>query len=347
MTKDNRLYRPSWSDRGILCVHHETDEKETEATRNGNLFHKAVAHFIQHRQVPTQLAWAAANQIFPDIVKEAQLAAEAAIASFDEIKGVEYPVHIYDVNEEEITWGTVDLWGYKDVRLKLKDWKTGHDHGYSYQMAHYALGLMDQEKKDEADIEESYIATGKVKRYTLKYKEAASIVNAVYDLVLDRKNQPYTRNEFCGWCKLKGNGCPEWDKEQALATAPIDTPEILRENLQDILKDPQKLGRFIIAFRAFKSLYEKLDFEGRAKEIMNEGGMVAGLTVYDRKGRSRIDPELFLQQVVPKIGTMRASLCMTVSVDKAQEVWEKFSKEPFPVPVEPGPPITVLKENKA
>lgn len=345
--KDDRLYRPSWSDRGALCIHNEPLEKDTEATRNGDLFHKTVAHFIKHRKVETQLAWAAANQVPLDMVKQAQIAADSALAAIPDLRGVESEIHIYDVTNEEITWGTADVWGfYYDGRLKLKDWKTGIDHGYRYQMAHYALGLMDQEKQAQIDVEESYVATGKVKRYTLKYEEAAALVNEIYEAVLDKKNRPYQINDFCSWCALKGHGCPAWEKEQALATATTDAPAILRDNMLSILNDPDKLGRFIVAFRAFTSMYEDMKFEAVAKDMIASGEKIPGLMTYDREGKSTIDSEQFLQTIVPQMGTMRSSTCITVSAKKALETWGKFSKEPFPVPVVPGPTIKVLKENR-
>lgn len=348
--KDDRLYRCSWSDRGALCIHNEPLEKETEATRNGDLFHKTVAHFIKHRKVETQLAWAAANQVPLDMVSQAQHAADSALVSIPNIRGVESEIHIYDVTNEKITWGTADLWGYNGGRLKLKDWKTGSDHGYRYQMAHYGLGLMDQEKRAEIDVEESYVATGKVKRYTLKYEEAAELVNEIYEKVLDRKNQPYQINDYCGWCKLKGHGCPAWEHEQQLATSPLETGlgsnQILREPMQEVLLDPDKRDRFIVAFRAFKSLYEDLGFEDAARTDLASGRKSNHLSMYDRAGRDSIDSEQFLQKVVPQMGTMRASTAVTISAKKALEAWEKFSREPFPVPVVPGPTIKVLKENR-
>lgn len=237
--------------------------------------------------------------------------------------------------------------GIQKRRLTLIDWKSGEDHGYKRQLAHYALALMDQEKETECDICEVYLkqlAISKhmgVKRYTLTYKEASELVYGIYERVLNKSEETYHINDYCGWCKLKGHGCPEWEKVIAPAVQAVEAPPENRGRLDEILEDAEARGKFIVAFRALKSLYEKMGFEERAKE---EPGSY--LMTYERKGRSTIDAELFLNEVAKKMGTMRASTCITVSVEKAQEAWAKFSKDPFPVPVVEGPKIKVLKEDR-
>lgn len=350
MTEDNRLYRPSSSDKIALCAHFESTEQETDATRYGHKIHELIAHCLKHPKDQINRLWLAANGADEDTANLVLRACGTAIAEIGDIRGVEDPIHIYDVTEEEITWGTCDVWGYSSKsgvdRLTLLDWKTGEDHGYDRQMAHYGLGLMDREKAADIDIIKIFLKNGKAARKTLSYEQAAEIVTGIYSLVLDKENVPHQINDYCGWCALMGHGCPAWEKEQVIATAPLEAPEILRQSLTDILADPSKRDRFIVAYRAFASLYKELGFEEAAKEDLAKGQVSEHLITYDRKGKSVIDAEQFLQTIVPQMGTMRASTCLTVSVDKAKEAWEKFTKEPFPVPVVPGPTIKVLKEKR-
>jgi len=109
---DNRLYRPSWSDRGALCIHHESSEEETAATQNGRALHEMIAYCLHHRPDVARV-WLKAKGASEEETKMVMAAVDFARQELSTTMGIEQIVHIYDDLEQEITYGTADVWGYK------------------------------------------------------------------------------------------------------------------------------------------------------------------------------------------------------------------------------------------
>ena len=120
----------------------------------------------------------------------------------------------------------------------------------------------------------------------------------------------------------------------------MPSPEPIDLDLAALKQDPERLGRFLQAYKRFRVLVEdEHDLEGAAKAFLAAGVAVPGFSLRKRSGKSSVDGEQFLFQCAALLGYARAGACLSVSVDTAQKAWaQTFSDRPFPLEVIPGEP---------
>lgn len=185
---------------------------------------------------------------------------------------------------EEITFGTVDCWGYdKENRPTLIDWKTGRVGDYDAQLAIYALGLMDKLKVNYICCVVVYGDQQKVARGIVTLEEAEALLSDTLRRQAD-PDEPYVKGIYCNRCDLRTE-CPAWTEIANEALEVVESSLDAAKGLDLIVKDPDKLGRFIKGWKALSKLVEDHDVTGAAIEFLEKGISVGDYEVRERKGR--------------------------------------------------------------
>ena len=222
----------------------------------------------------------------PDEEEAARWLAKRTVDLLYSVEGVGERIEIKDpFTGEIITFGTLDVWGYDDDgKITLIDWKTGYPDEYSAQLSVYALGLMDKLEKDEV---EAYILYGDHKRqqyYHINRAGAEYLINRILTAREDA-NAPYVKNKYCSRCAVRPN-CPAWNEPAEFALAVAGTEDLaFKEGLDIVVKDPERLAKFIKGWRCLAKLVEDHNITAKAIEFLESGVPVGNYEVKERKGR--------------------------------------------------------------
>jgi hypothetical protein len=256
------------------------------------------------------------------------------------VEGCATPVSVRDeLGGEEITFGTIDCWGYDKHDLPaIIDWKTGYPDDYGPQIKVYALGIMDLLETDEIACIIVYGDHQKIERLRVTRMEAEALVNDTIVRQAD-PNQPFVKSKYCNRCELFKT-CPAWTTIAADAIAmSSDTRLDISEGLEVICKDPDKLGRFLKGWKAISKLIEEHDVHGAAIEFLENGIPVGDYEVRERKGRKEFtrDSVATMLELI-RDGDMGIDEAATMFRLDVKEV-EKFFKESN----KPCPIDTIIK----
>jgi hypothetical protein len=271
-----KLFRPSEAPKKELCTFFEGLEIAGKRARAGTEGHRHFADVLRGTKTVEQISsvWR----------KRCRWALRTQHEYCPRIAGVETTLDLYDADEQWITSGTLDLWGYTEFgRPVLIDWKPGAYMDHSAQGAVYGLMLMDHLRVEECDIVTAYYDSGEVSARLVPYDRAAVRVNRLIARLRGELGpETYELNDWCSMCRLKTDGCPRWEEERQIVLKTPGMPQELFLALASIRTAPEQLGRFLVAFKRFCSLVEAHELESAAKAFLEAGVAVPGLKLQSR-----------------------------------------------------------------
>jgi len=229
---------------------------------------------------------------------------------------VEEKFSLLDDDLQELTFGTVDAWGFgydgEDEILTVVDFKSGGliagPQAYTMQLAAYALMVMEQEEKHECRVAiiplDDPDTDFHIARFT--YDQARDLVMPIFARIKDGKEEPQ-ENDACNWCARRET-CSVWLKPAEAALTIVDAipATITREWIE---ASPQNAGIALTAFRKLEGIFDDLGVKDRIKASLESGEVVPGWKLQSRKESERLDTKAI----------------------KAR--WSEFTDEPIPATV--------------
>lgn len=169
------------------------------------------------------------------------------------------------------------------ARFRSLDLKSGLVREYREQMAAYAYGLMLRHFASEWTCSLLYLDLRQVVHIRFTFEEAKGVVERVIAAYRDPESLA-TPGEACGWCALK-------DVCQARRNLAAESLAVLqlKEGLEVIKDDPEKLSRFITGCKPLKEILDEA--REHAKRYFEDGGPgVPGFKLQTRKGSEYVAP---------------------------------------------------------
>ena len=336
-----KLFRPSSAPALELCTHYENTIDPSPNKHRGAGFHAIIAQCLQVRSKGEPVTPAMCGQF----LTQCDFAMSVQSDLIPHIKGIEYEVTLYEdccenhpveIPKERhfITSGTIDLWGLAD-RPAIIDWKTGQERNYSAQLAVYGVGLLEERGDTEIDLHTVFVDQERVISETCTLDELRERVDMLVEAVRDPAS-PYAINSYCGRCDLRDHGCSAWTHERQLVQGFLPDPSLsLQERFAVLKQDPEKLARFIVAFRRLKNMVEKVEHLDQVALGMIQGGAtMPGLQKITRKGSESIKPSdiygLIQKLFTPTLNDEDLDLLLTVDLEQAKKLWPKYMSVRFP-----------------
>jgi hypothetical protein len=330
---DQSTFRPHLFPKLELCIKFEDKPGDSgEAANRGIDLHELLAavlagertiESIEDRESRECVAWAIA-----------EIDARGITVHY-----VEYEVEITDADGNKVTGGTCDAWGVTVKELWVIDAKSGDQYDYSAQFAGYAKSILEEQKRDRCVFLVLYFDLRKAVEYDVEYSDAADRVHQLIVRYRHREEEEPQVNDYCGWCAKRGT-CKVWldSSSKALTVAGAEPDLVYR--IEQIKKDPQRLAEFYIAYKRLSDLFKKEWHISEALlEHLKNGAKPEGVIMSHRKGNDYVDVEQALIECYHELGSMRFAQAISVNPTKLKEIWEGFTKEPFPLEIETGPDI--------
>jgi hypothetical protein len=312
------------------CSHFVGHGEGNEASLRGDRVHLETVKLLENKKP--------SNPLNEDEAKAARWMADKTkeLLSGEKPGGIGTRVEIVDpFSGDLLTFGTVDVWGYDKWDCpRLIDWKTGRMDDYSAQLQVYALGLMDQLEVNTMDC---YILYGDLQKWSYQLANRFDCECLVNRTIERQSNtyEPYNKNKYCARCRLRPN-CPAWTEaaEVALAVAGVEDLQF-KEGLDLVVKDPDKLARFIKGWRCLAKLVEDHDVTGKAIEFIESGVPVGNYKVQERKGRRTYaaDSVRVILELI-KDGTLDVEKASHMFKLDANEVEGFFEENNKPCPIQ-------------
>jgi hypothetical protein len=226
MSRHHPTLSPSSLDKKAACLHF-TGKPVGKAANRGTELHEKLADAFNRRETPSD-----------PLLKRAADRARNYIAS---VQGVEEEVQLLDNDLNQISFGTVDLWGHtQDGGLVLLDWKSGvqSPDTYLHQMAFYSLALMEQEDMDECQAVIVPIDNDDAEAFATSFtrESAAELIYPLIERIKGMEEGP-KENQFCNWC-AKRKECPVWTLPASEAITPVREKLLFTES--DALERPEQ-----------------------------------------------------------------------------------------------------------
>jgi CRISPR/Cas system-associated exonuclease Cas4 (RecB family) len=324
-----RVFRPSVLPKLEECLHFQPKESIDEYTSRGTSLHGIIACVLRKQHGVADIP-----------IKEDRETVAWAISELTsrelEILEVEKEMPLL-IHGEKVWDMTVDLIA-RDEDLWVVDWKSGDKRDYSAQIAAYGMEAMRKRRKKNCVLMVSYLDLRESYEYELEYGDAVIRVTELYDAWRNPAKAAYVINDYCDYCHLRG-ACPAWLEEGKKAFAL--TEDTLDLRVEELKKDPVKLGEFFAAYKRLVKLVEKeWALKDMVLEHLTNGRDVPGFGLARDPSYQTVDPEQVLLNVVGEMGTMRAAKFISVSIPKMIEGWSEFSSEPLPVEVVTVTPAT-------
>lgn len=251
-----------------------------------------------------------------------------------EIYAIELEQHLYEKplpHRDWVTSGTVDLiGGKKDSPIPhIIDWKTGQERDYWAQVAIYGVAVMESMGTDEIFLTLAFVDQQRAFTLSFYHDELRKRVDALIESVRDPAS-PYSINAYCGYCNLR-DLCPAWAAERGIVAGFFDKNLTLGERFAVLKSDPEKLSRFIVAFRRLKNQVEKVErLDQVALGMIQSGATMTGLTTITRKGNELVAPHK-LKKLLEKLDAKELDSLLVADLKQAKELWtEKMGKTAFP-----------------
>lgn len=284
---DHHPHGPSTLPKLAKCIHFKGKETASEAASRGTMLHAQIADRLNFSGSPSRA---------PHAEAEALRGVERLHKIMEEVMGVEEKFSLLDDNLNELTFGTIDAWGYSEddekKTLTVVDFKSGAmiagPQAYTEQLAAYALMVMDAEDKPECrvviiplDDEETEFHIARFTR-----EEAEDIVLPIFERLKAGSEEPQ-ENDGCNWCARRET-CQVWLKpaEATLTLVEAIPATITREWIE---ASPQNAGIALSAFKKLEGIFDDLGVKDRIKSALESGEEVPGWKLQKRKGSERLD----------------------------------------------------------
>jgi PD-(D/E)XK nuclease superfamily len=330
MNRHHPTLSPSSLDKKAACLHF-TGKPVGKAANRGTELHEKLADAFNRRETPSD-----------PLLKRAADRARNYIAS---VQGIEEEVQLLDNDLNQISFGTVDLWGHtQDGGLVLLDWKSGvqSPDTYLHQMAFYSLALMEQEDMDECQAVIVPIDNDDAEAFATSFtrESAAELIYPLIERIKANAENP-RENQFCNWC-AKRKECPVWTMPAAEAITPVREKLLFTES--DALERPEA---YMDAFKKLEGIFDSWGIKEALKAKLEAGIEVPGWKLQTRKGAASVSSvEEVLMNVLPAIGFAKSADFLKVDVSKMQKAWASFSSNPLPVEIVTGEGTTALVQAK-
>ncbi|WP_038168496.1 PD-(D/E)XK nuclease family protein [Verrucomicrobium sp. BvORR106] len=169
------------------------------------------------------------------------------------------------------------------TRFRSMDLKSGMLREYREQMAAYAYGLMLRHFTEEWTCSLLFLDLREVVHMRFTFEEAKGIVEAVIASKRDPESLA-TPGGACGWCAFK-EVCQARLNLAAESLAALH----LKEGLEALKDDPEKLARFIVGCNPLEDMLKSA--KEHAKSYFDNGGPgVPGFKLQSRKGNEFVSP---------------------------------------------------------
>jgi CRISPR/Cas system-associated exonuclease Cas4 (RecB family) len=344
MTEHHQTLSPSNLPALAQCIHFERRKEivPSAAAERGTKVHEYVAKLLREGTVS-----------FPSEDIEAVAQAEYAVAKIKELipnlRGFEERISLHD-GEEEVTFGTLDAWGYK-WDLRIADVKTGRQRDYSAQLHAYALAKMDELGEDQARCVIIYCDLEIVENWIVSKADAERHIFWIINRIREGTEEPQ-ENYYCEYC-AKRPTCPVWvtPANQGLQVFNPDNELTPIEKL-DIIKDnPHLLGKFLSMMYMAEKLVEDAGLREKAKEYLEAKVSVPGWKLQYSQGRrffTEDQVETVLREMSPEVLRSMVTIDAAKLEKKWRDGWNAKEELPAECPVVPErtEPFTKLIRTK-
>lgn len=332
MSRHHPTLSPSSLDKKAACLHF-TGKPVGKAANRGTELHEKLADAFNRRETPSD-----------PLLKRAADRARNYIAS---VQGIEEEAQLLDNDLNQISFGTVDLWGHtQDGGLVLLDWKSGvqSPDTYLHQMAFYSLALMEQEDANECQAVIVPIDNDDAEAFATSFtrEAAAELIYPLIERIKGMAEGP-NENQFCNWC-AKRKECPVWTLPAAEAITPVREKLLFTQD--DALERPEA---YMDAFKKLEGIYESWGIKEALKAKLDAGIPVPGWKLQTRKGTASVnDVEAVLREVVERIGYAKASKFVSIKAGEMVKAWSAYTSGDLPAGVEviEGEGTTALVQDK-
>lgn len=331
MSRHHPTLSPSSLDKKNECIKHVGKPAGAAAKRGNEKVHDPLADALLRMEKPTDPLLARAwDRAFKHIAR---------------VDGVEEELQLLDDELNQVTFGTCDLWGRaEDNSLVLIDWKSGVQpaSSYYYQMAAYALMLMDAESEESCRAIIIPVDNDEDEAYIMDFtRESAG--EAIWPLIerIKANTEGPRESQFCNWCSRRKE-CPVW----TLPSREVITlaEQKLAFTQEDALTRPEA---YMDAFKKLEGIFEDWGIKEALKQKLEAGTAVPGWKLQTRKGAASVaSVEEVLNHVVKEIGFAKAADFLKVDAVKMQKAWASFTSNPLPVEIVTGEGTTALVQDK-
>jgi CRISPR/Cas system-associated exonuclease Cas4 (RecB family) len=315
MTDHHKTLSPSNLPALSQCIHFERRAEivPSAAAERGTKVHEYVAKLLREETIGA----------FPnediEAVKLAEYAAKQIREYIPSLRGLEERISLHD-GEEEITFGTLDAWGYK-WDLRIADIKTGRQRDYSAQLHAYALAKMDELGEDQARCVIIYCDLEIVEDWIVSKADAERHIFWIINRIKEGIEEPQ-ENYYCDYC-AKRPTCPVWTlpAQQAIdlfsggnGLTPVEKLELIKDN-------PHLLGAFLSMMHKAEKLISDAGLREKAKEYLGEKVAVPGWALQHSRGRrffTEDQVETVLRQMSPEV--LRSMV--TIDADQLEKKWQ-------------------------
>lgn len=323
-----KLFRPSSAPALELCSHYESIVTPSPNKVRGSNFHLSIAEILKAKQVGKEIR----PEMAGNFTDQCDWALQIVDEKLKEVVAIEQEVTLFQ-DEEFITSGTLDLVGWSISvedwwRPHVIDWKTGQERDYWAQVSIYAVALLERPDltgAEEIDLTVAFVDQERAFTETFSRDELRSRVDSLIEAIRDPASG-YFINSNCGYCNLRDT-CPAWAAERnVVAGFDPNSSLSLSERFGILKSDPEKLGRFITAFRRLKNMVEQVEkLDSVALGMIQSGATMPGLTTIKRRGTESIGAgDLFELILALKPSEMDAML--SVDLKEARKLWEKYMR---------------------
>jgi CRISPR/Cas system-associated exonuclease Cas4 (RecB family) len=168
-------------------------------------------------------------------------------------------------------------------RFRSFDLKSGILREYREQMAAYAYGLMEKHFASEWTCTLLFLDLRQVVHMRFTYEEARGVVENVIAYYRDPESMA-TPGDACGWCALR-EVCQARRNLMAESLRVLE----LKEGLDHIKDDPEKLSRFLVGCKHLEDAYK--NGKEYARRFFEGGGAgIPGFKLQTRKGNEFVAP---------------------------------------------------------
>jgi hypothetical protein len=343
---DHHPHGPSTLPKLAKCVHFLGGKAAGEAAGRGTMLHQQIADTLNFSGSPSKA---------PHAEPEALRGVDRLHKLISDVQGVEERFSLLDENLEELTFGTVDAWGYAEDDgekvLTVVDFKSGGmisgPQAYTEQLAAYGLMVMDAEDQDRCNVaiipiddEENDFHVA-----TFTRQEAEAIVLPIFERLKDGSQQPQ-ENDGCNWCARR-ESCQVWVKPAETALTVVDAlPATISRKW--IEASPQNAAMALQAFKKLEAIFKDIAVSDKVKAAIEAGEEVPGWRLQNRKGSESVDAEEVLLKVLKGMGIAKLAPHLKVDAKGLQKAWADFTTEPFPCVITEGAgTISLVQERRA
>lgn len=269
---------------------------------HGTKMHEAIANILQGKDGGALLTKDADNVMWAvDHVR--------AFATKEFPIEIEQRLSLSDDQFSLITFGTVDVingdW--------IIDWKSLEAHDYWYQMAAYALMLMQRSGHRRTTVDIGYLSDRQIERHIITKTEAEDKLGALF-LELENPYKKPKANEFCKWCKNLTTCEAVAGRVTAVANGRKDwEPEIYESSK---IMDPEEMVKALKIANLLKEWCESVIYH--AKE-MAKAGPLPGFEIKERKGNREIKDAVAAFEALDILEPNEFLSACTIGVGKLEE----------------------------